>query len=92
MKLMLYGVTAISLLALLIGCGTSQPQIIRVPFERTVIEKVRTPEELLRQSRTPDLDSLKTNGDLETRLGEALISLETCNKDKARIKEWQEAE
>lgn len=59
-----------------------------MPFETIVIEKVQAPDELLRQCRTPDLEVLETTGDLEQALGEAVVSLQTCNQDKERIKEW----
>ena len=51
---------------------------------------VEVPEELLRQCPSPDLDSVKTNGDLEQALGEAIVAIETCNDDKVRIKEWMD--
>lgn len=73
------------------ACETS-PELIRVPYETIVIEKVRVPEELLRECFEPDLDSLETNGDLEEALGEAVISLQTCSEDKVQIREWQESE
>lgn len=92
MKNMLRGVTLLCLTALLIGCGPRKLDVIRVPFETTKIEKVRVPDELLRQCRTPNLDQLETSGDIERVAIEALGSLEACNKDKERIRIWQEAE
>ena len=89
MKNMLPGAILLCLMALLLGCKDSGPQIIRVPFETTVIEKVKVPAELTQKCVEPDLDSLETTGDIEDALGEAIISLEACNKDKARIEEWQ---
>lgn len=79
-------------MALLTGCGHSSPEIIRIPIEKTVIEKVRVPEALLRDCGTPDLDSLYTTGDLEREFGKALVALETCNQDKERIRSWQQEE
>lgn len=83
------GLTLFFLLVLLQGCSSSAPEIIRVPYERTVVEKVQAPEALLEPCLVPDLVALETNKDLETALGEAIVSLETCNKDKERIKDWQ---
>ena len=83
------GLTLLFLLVLLQGCSSSGPEIIRVPYERTVVEKVQAPEALLEACPVPDLVTLNTNKDLETALGEAIISLETCNEDKERIKIWQ---
>lgn len=92
MKHMLLGVTLLFLLVLLIGCATPKPDVIRIPFETIVIEKVRVPDELLRQCRSPNLDSIETTGDIEGVAIEALASLETCNQDKERIRAWQEVE
>ena len=88
MKTMLSGVALCFLLVSLTGCSSSEPQIIRVPYERTVVEKVHAPEALLEPCVVPDLVALETNKDLETALGEAVVSLETCNEDKERIREW----
>ena len=90
MKNTLHGVVLLSLMALLIGCETSETQIIRVPVETTVIEKVQVPAELVQRCPEPDLDSLTTTGDIEDALGEAIVSLQTCNQDKERIAAWQE--
>ncbi len=83
------GLILFSLLVLLQGCSSSAPEIIRVPYERTVVEKVRAPEALLEACHVPDLVTLETNKDLETALGEAIISLESCNEDKEAIREWE---
>lgn len=92
MKHTLTGVTLLFLMALLQGCSSSKPQIIRVPFERTVVEKVQAPANLLEPCAVPTLDTLKTNKDLETALGEAIISLASCNEDKEGIRIWQGGE
>jgi len=83
------GLTLLFLLVLLQGCSSSAPEIIRVPYERTIVEKVYAPEALLEPCAVPDLVALETNKDIETALGEAIVSLETCNKDKERIREWE---
>ena len=83
------GLTLLFLLVLLQGCSSSGPEIIRVPYEKTVVEKVYAPEALLEACSVPDLVALDTNKALETALGEAIVSLETCNEDKKRIQEWQ---
>lgn len=62
---------------------------MRVPFETTVIEKVKAPENLLERCPEPALDSLHTNKDIEGALGEAIVSLKACNKDKEDIREWE---
>ena len=92
MKTMLSGVALCFLLVLLTGCSSSEPQIIRVPYERTIVEKVQAPDALLEACPIPDLVALETNKDLETALGEAVISLESCNEDKERIRIWQGGE
>ncbi len=83
------GLSLLFLLVLLQGCSSSGPEIIRVPYERTVVEKVQAPEALLEACPVPDLVALDTNKDIETALGEAIVSLGTCNEDKERIREWQ---
>ncbi len=83
------GLILFFLLVSLQGCSSSAPEIIRVPYERTVVEKVQAPEALLEACPVPDLVALDTNKDLETALGEAIISLGTCNEDKERIRIWQ---
>ncbi len=89
MKHTMRGLTLLSLLGFAIGCSSSGPEIIRVPFERTVIEKVQTPDALLEACTVPDLATLQTNKDLETALGEAIVSLDSCNEDKEGIRIWQ---
>ena len=76
-------------MALLTGCGTSEPTVIRVPVEKLVVEKVQAPDELLEDCPEPNLDTLDTTGDLERALGEAIIYLQDCNQDKAQLREWQ---
>ena len=90
MERTLLGATLLYLMVSLAGCATPPPEVIRVPFETTVIEKVTVPEELLRQCRSPDLDSVRTNGDIESVAIEAVAALEVCNQDKVDIKEWTE--
>lgn len=75
---------------LLTACGASAPEVIRIPYEKIVIEKVKTPEALLVPCVRPNLDRLETTGDLEQALGEAIVSIEACNGDKERIKAWQD--
>lgn len=89
MKHIMSGLTLLFLSVLLIGCSSSKPQIIRVPYERTTIEKVQAPENLLEECPEPMLDSLRTNKDIEAALGEAVVSLRACNEDKQAIKDWQ---
>lgn len=88
MKSIASGLILIFLMALLTGCGSSKSQVIRVPVEKIVVEKVQVPAELLKDCPEPDLDSLNTTGDLERVAGEAILSLQECNKDKERIREW----
>lgn len=76
-------------MVLLTACGSSQ-EIIRVPVETTVYEKVQAPTELLEPCPMPNLDQLETTGDLERVAADALVALTFCNKDKERIKEWQQ--
>lgn len=64
--------------------------MIRVPVEKVVIEKVEVPDELLNPCPEPDLAALTTTGDLERVAAEAIVALTFCNKDKERIKEWNE--
>ena len=90
MKNTLLGVGLLCLTMSLTGCATPPPEVIRVPFEKTVIEKQRLPDELLRECPEPNLDAVETNKDLEAVAIEALASLSTCNEDKARAREWQE--
>lgn len=66
--------------------------MIRVPYEKTVIEKVKVPAELLVACWEPNLDALEVTGDLERVAGLAVASLAACNGDKADIREWQETE
>ncbi len=86
------GLILLFLLVLLQGCSSSGPEIIRVPFETTVVEKVQAPEALLEACPIPDLAALDTNKDLETALGEAVVSLDSCNEDKESIRIWQREE
>ena len=83
------GLILLFLLGFAIGCSSSGPEIIRVPFERTVIEKVQAPATLLEACSVPDLATLETNKALETALGEAIVSLDSCNEDKEGIRIWQ---
>lgn len=89
MKRMLLGVILPCLVVLLAGCATRSPEVIRIPYPVTVIEKVQVPEELLRRCRSPNLDALDTTGDIESVAIGALASLATCNEDKERIRTWQ---
>lgn len=76
---------------LLPACATKPPQVIRVPFEKTVIEKQFPPAELFRPCRAPELDPLETTQDLERVAGEAVAGLAACDEDKTRLREWKEA-
>jgi hypothetical protein len=91
-KNMLNGAILLCLVVSLAGCGRSAPEVIRIPVTKTVIEKIQTPAELLRECRQPYMDPLETNGDLERALGEAILAIDLCNEDKKKIGEWQEAE
>ena len=92
MKHMLLGVILPCLVVLLAGCATRSPEVIRIPYPVTVIEKVHVPTELLRRCRTPNLDRIATTGDVEAIAIEALAALNTCSEDKERIREWIEAD
>ncbi len=90
MKHIVRGAILLCLMAWLTGCATKPPQVIRVPFETTVVKKVEVPAELLEPCREPSLEPLETTKDLERVAGEAVAALAACSEDKARIKEWQE--
>lgn len=90
-KYMLNGVTLLCLMVLLTACG-KQVEVLRIPVTKTVIEKIQTPPELLRDCDGPNLDDLETTGDLEGVVIEALSALDVCSEDKKKIREWQEAE
>lgn len=64
--------------------------MIRVPVEKVVIEEVKVPAALLEPCPEPDLASLETTGDLERIAAEAIVALTFCNKDKERLREWNE--
>jgi len=66
--------------------------VIRVPYEKTVIERVQAPADLLEDCQDVDTDHLETNSDLERALGEAVVSLDACTEDKRRLRDWQESE
>lgn len=91
MKNIKNGLILLCLLVLVSACATKPPQVIRVPFKETVIEKVQVPAELLEPCKRADLDTLETTGDLERVALEAITYLEACDQDKTRIREWQEA-
>lgn len=85
------GVILLSLPALLIACS-GQPEVIKVPVTRTVVEKVYPPSELLVACPAPELDSLETSGDLEAAASDALIALTKCDADKRKLREWAESQ
>ena len=85
------GATLLCLLVLLTGC-VKDAEIIRVPVETTVVEKVTVPANLLEPCPTPDLDTLNTTGDLERVALEALAAADCGNDDKEAIREWQAEE
>ena len=65
------------------------PEVIRIPYETIVIEKVQVPAELLKPCALPDLDAVRTTGDLERVALAALAAARCGNADKAAIREWQ---
>jgi hypothetical protein len=71
-------------LALLAGCGRS---VVRVPVEVpvTVYETQPIPAALLRECKVT-LPALKSNGDLELALAQALVALKECEADKQAIR------
>ena len=76
-------------MVLLGACATKPPEVIRVPYETTVIEKVHVPSELLEPCPEPVLDTLETTGDLERVALEGIAAAKCGNADKAAIREWQ---
>ena len=76
------------LMVLLVGCG-KQLEVRPVVLTKTVIEKVTVPAELLEPCEEPELDSLRTTGDLERAAIRALAAAKCGNEDKAAIREWQ---
>lgn len=76
----------------LTGCATPAPEVIRIPIEITVIEKVYVPTELARHCPGPNLVTIETSGDIEGIAIEALVALNLCNQDKAGIRAWQESD
>lgn len=73
---------------LLTGCG-KRVEVRPVVLTETIVEKVQVPAELLEPCAEPDLDSLRTTGDLE-RVALAAVAAAACgNADKAAIREWQ---
>ena len=85
------GLILLCLTVLLIGCG-KQLEVRPVTVTKTVIEKVSPPAELLANCAEPSVDRLQTTGDLEALAVDALVALTFCNKDKERLREWQEEE
>ncbi len=71
------------------GCA-STPEVLTVPVpvEITVYETVPVPAALLRACKVPDLD-LKTNQDLESALGAAILELIRCTQDKNAIRDLE---
>jgi len=76
---------------LLAGCG-KQLEVRPVTLTKTVIEKVNVPAELLEPCKRPDLDTIKTTGDLERVALEGIAAVRCGNEDKAAIREWQAGE
>lgn len=85
------GLVAICLLALLTGCG-KRLEVRPVTPTKTIVEKVSVPTNLLEPCVLPELDDVKTTGDLERVAQEALSSAACGNEDKAAIREWQTEE
>ena len=90
MKRIVNGLLILCLMASLTGCARSKTEVIEIPVEKLVVEKIKAPDELLADCPEPNLDSLRTTGDLERLFAEALVSLRDCNADKAQLREWQE--
>jgi len=88
MKLTKHGLILLCLMALLTGCAGQELEVLRIPVEKTVIEKVYVPAELARPCPEPNLDSVETTGDVEAVAIDALAALKVCNEDKAAIREW----
>ena len=89
MKRIASGVTLLSLLVLLTGCATCEPEVIRIPYETIRIEKESVPAELLKPCSEPDLATLKTTRDLERAALSGIAAARCGNEDKAKIREWQ---
>lgn len=83
------GVILLCLMVSLTGCGKRVEVRPPITITETVYEKVQVPEELLAFCTEPDLDQIKTTGDLERVAVDAVASLAACNVDKAKIREWQ---
>lgn len=88
MKLTKHGLILLCLLVSLTGCAGRELEVLRIPVEKTVIEKVYVPAELARPCPGPNLDALETTGDIEAAAIGALAALKVCDEDKARIREW----
>lgn len=88
MKRIALGLTLICLTVLLTGCG-KRLEVRPVTVTKTVVEKVQPPAELLEPCPIPDLDQVRTTGDLEAVAIEALQAAKCGNDDKAAIREWQ---
>ena len=54
-------------------------------IDRIEYERVEVPEALTRACTVPDLGAIRTNGDMEAALAEAVYSLAQCNADKEAI-------
>ncbi len=74
---------------LLAGCA-SVPEVITVatPVEIVRTETVPVPQVLLRACEV-DLSALKSNQDLESALGAAILELQRCTDDKVAISELE---
>ena len=88
-RLIASGVILLCLPGLLTGCGKRVEVRPPITITETVYEKVQVPAELLAFCDEPDLDEIRTTGDLERVAVEATASLASCNVDKAKIREWQ---
>jgi len=80
---------ALPLLLLLAGCS-SAPRIVEVPVTVEVVryETIPVPAVLLQPCTLPSLD-IKTNQDLESSLGAAILELQRCTEDKVAISELE---
>ncbi len=88
MKLIKHGLILLYLTVSLTGCAARDLEVLRIPVEKTVIEKVYVPAELARPCPGPNLEAIETTGDIEAVALDALAALKVCDEDKAAIREW----
>lgn len=90
-RLIVSGLTLLCLTVFLSGCG-KRLEVRPVTVTQTVVEKVEVPAGLLQECELPELDDIRTTGDLERVAQEALSAAACGNADKQAIREWQESE